>query len=607
MTEGTFLDETFLKQLKAQATTDPHSAYDAAAAALRDRPHEIALRHIQAVALIQTGSLRAALDILDALYAAGQRDAETLGLLGSAWKRQAETALSPESRQAALEKARDFYFEGLTHAEMRADASGYYPGINAAALTLLLRDEVKASSLAARAVALAERAESEDYWVIATKAEAALIQRDFATARKLYLRAAERRPSFSHLATTRRQARQIASALSVSSGIVDDCLPVPPVFVFAGHMTDAPSRPQPRFPEELTENIAGRVRAALQHNGAALGLASAARGGDLLFLEALEAEGVDQHVVLPLDQETFRAASVFGGDPAWEKRFTQALTRAKSLHIANTHSSTADGAAFEYGTRILLGLARLHAQRLDTDLRGIVVWDGATGDGLGGTEWAVNYLLSCGVPIENVYPGREGRVKDVHHYAPTTENSIRDIRAMLFADCKGYSKLREEQVAEFTKGFLSGVARLIERLRKDNCVPLVANTWGDGLFMVFEDVRAAGLFAAALRDGVRRRAEALGIPKGVAVRIGLHAGPVTPFFDPITQRNNFAGQNVAFAARIEPIAPENQVCVSEAFAALAAEAGPNEFRFDYLGTTPFAKNFGHYPLYQLHSLADSVD
>jgi class 3 adenylate cyclase len=304
-------------------------------------------------------------------------------------------------------------------------------------------------------------------------------------------------------------------------------------------------------------------------------------------------------VVLPLEVAAFQAVSVAGADPAWEARFGEALGRAKSVRVANSHSSTADGVAFEYGSRILLGLARLEAQRLETELRALVLWDGRAGDGGGGTAWVIGHLLALGVAVENVYPGREGVITEAPPAPALPDDGQRPIRALLFSDCMGYSKLREEQIAEYTRSFLTGVARLIALAEPEGRAPLAANTWGDGLFFVFADPAAAAAFALALRDGVRHRARALAMPPEVRLRIALHAGPVTPFQDPVTGRPNFAGMNVAFAARIEPIVPENQVCVSEAFAALAAEAGLTEFRFDYLGVTELHKEFGRHPVYQL--------
>lgn len=587
-----------------QRYRDPFAAYDLAREELVRHPGHLYLRQVQAGALAQTSSPRAALEVLDQLYAEGHRDAETLGLLGSAWKQIGRSLPAGASRDEAWGRAFAYYAEGLSGAERAADFQGYYPGINAAFLSVLLQDEARARELAARAVALAEMAPTADYWVLATKAEAALLGRRLGEARDLYKSARPLASTFAQAAATRRQARQLLQALSLESGLVDDCFHVPPVLVFVGHLTDAPGRGQPRFPESTAGEVAARLEAAIARTGAAMGLAGAARGGDLLFLECLQKIKVETRIVLPLEEKPFRAVSVTGGDPKWETRFATVLAGAASVRIANSHSSTGDGAAFEYGTRILLGLARLEAQRLDTELRAIALWDGRPGDGHGGTAWAVSHLLAGKVPVENVFTGREGPITDGAAEPERQVERGRPIRALLFSDCKGYSKLREEQIADYTRAFLAGVARLIDHAKSAGFAPIVSNTWGDGLFLVFADVRTAAFFATALCAAVQRRAAELGLPEEVRLRIGLHAGPVTPFADPVTGRENFAGINVAYAARIEPIAPENQVCVSEGFAALAADAGLTEFRLDYLGVTPFHKDFGRYPLYQLRRADD---
>jgi len=61
------------------------------------------------------------------------------------------------------------------------------------------------------------------------------------------------------------------------------------VFLFSGHMIDAPDRPTPRFPAEKEGIAAQKIAEALGQQGAGLDdlvLAQTAAGGDLLFLEA---------------------------------------------------------------------------------------------------------------------------------------------------------------------------------------------------------------------------------------------------------------------------------------------------------------------------------
>ena len=60
--------------------------------------------------------------------------------------------------------------------------------------------------------------------------------------------------------------------------------------MFAGHMLDHPDRPAPRFPPALeaaaAQAIRDRLVGTLKHSRrGCIGIASAARGGDILFHE----------------------------------------------------------------------------------------------------------------------------------------------------------------------------------------------------------------------------------------------------------------------------------------------------------------------------------
>ena len=588
-------------ELKKLQHGDPYRAYDLAAEHLKSNPDDLVCKQIQAFALAQTGAPGEAVRILTALYDAGNRDTETLGLLGRAWKDIAREAVAPEGRSECLAKARNCYLEGLVHAESVGDSGGYYPGINAATLSLLLGEKDAAYDLAARSAKLAESAPKRDYWSVATLAEAALICGDAERASALYTEASGFAPTPGQVASTRRQARELSRVVFGAADRFDACFQVAPVIVFIGHLTDSPNRAVPRFSDSMVADVESRITAALKRIGASIGFAGAARGGDLLFLKALHQLGGKTNIVLPLEREVFERVSVDDGTPKWRTRYAQALENAASVRVANSHSSTADGTAFEYGTRHLLGLAKLHARQLDAPLKALVLWNGEAGEGHGGTAWAVAHLLKLGVAVENIFPGREGIVTAPPPPSTATEDEQRPIRAILFSDCKGYSKLREEAVVEYTKLFLKGVRLMIDRAADAGNAPAESNTWGDGLFLSFSDVRAAARFATDLRAAALRTGLTLDLPDGVSLRIGLHAGPVTPFTDPITGRPNLAGTNVAFAARIEPIVHANQICVSEPFAALAADEGLDEFRFEYAGITEFAKGFGKHPLYRLIS------
>ena len=101
-------------------------------------------------------------------------------------------------------------------------------------------------------------------------------------------------------------------------------------------------------------------------------------------------------------------------------------------------------------------------------------------------------------------------------------------------------------------------------MAESSSAPVNVNTWGDGLFFVFNGVEDAGRFALDLRDLVINTDWVeLGLPRQLSIRIGVHAGPVYVNFDPVVREISFTGAHVSRAARIEPITHEGEVFASE--------------------------------------------
>jgi class 3 adenylate cyclase len=137
-------------------------------------------------------------------------------------------------------------------------------------------------------------------------------------------------------------------------------------------------------------------------------------------------------------------------------------------------------------------------------------------------------------------------------------------------------------------------------IAKSSNAPVVKNTWGDGLYFVFRDVREAGLFALELCEDLNRRNWTdKGLPATLNLRIALHAGPVYSCTDPVLQQQTYTGTHVSRTARMEPITPPGQVYASQAFAALAAAQAVSEFTCDYVGQTPLAKGYGTFPTFHV--------
>lgn len=166
----------------------------------------------------------------------------------------------------------------------------------------------------------------------------------------------------------------------------------------------------------------------------------------------------------------------------------------------------------------------------------------------------------------------------------------------MFADATDFSKLSETETTLFVHHFLGLVGKLIQEFSP---APLMKNTWGDGLYFVFPNVRSAGRFALELRDRVKATQWSEKGLRDLDLRIGLHAGPVYACIDPVTERRNYIGAHVSRAARIEPITPPGNIYASQSFAALAAAEKELEFKCNYVGQTSLAKQYGTFPTYVL--------
>jgi class 3 adenylate cyclase len=348
------------------------------------------------------------------------------------------------------------------------------------------------------------------------------------------------------------------------------------------------------------------VRAALRERFAAIAplaaYGSAACGADLLCLEAALEAGCETHIVLPFPAADFRRSSVdfAGGD--WGERFERALAAADSVTVTSDHHARGSSATFDYANLVLTGMGRLRAQMLDTSLRALAVRDPADAGRAGGTTsnlalWSRNAIPVDEIRLDLLRGKAAPRSSEPAATEPQPSAVARhEMRAMLFADAVGYSKLSEDQIPGYIAGFLGAVADLSRRTahRFEH-----VETSGDGLYMVFRDPIDAAHYALELSAMVNRFDRAAwGLPPDFNLRVALHCGPVHCAVDPITGSPLYTGPHTSRAARIEPVTPPGQVYASSAFAAVAAAIG-NAFAMTYVGRMPLAKGYGSLGLYHL--------
>ncbi|HKP35672.1 MAG TPA: TRAFs-binding domain-containing protein [Pyrinomonadaceae bacterium] len=594
----------------------PLLAYDVLTEGLKTKPSDVEMRQQLALALARSGATQRGNSILSQLREEGHRDEETLGILARTHKDLWAHAATESEGKRQLQLAHKFYREAYKLSR------GYYSGINAATLALLLgrNDEARKLALEVRQACLADLeklpAKSGDrYWPMATLGEACLILHRWTEAQDWYGKAAEiARGNFADLSSTRRNARLILDHLGRDPAEIEKAFKIPSVIVFTGHLIDRPDRQTRRFPAQLEPAVRAAIHARLKKIDAGFGYASAACGSDIIFLETLLEAGGETNIVLPYESKQFIKDSVTVAPGNWTERFEKVLKNANSVIVASNERLEEGSMSFEYANLLLQGLADIRARQLETKLKPLAVWDGQEGDGPGGTSSTIASWEQAGLDYELIDLAkilkRELGSSPAVRQSAKSEQATRSrprkkpsdalptrIMAMLFADAVNFSKLTEPQIPRFLSHFLGAIGNLMAISQH---APLIKNTWGDGLYFVFDDVRDAGLFALELcQIMVDTDWSQKGLPKAINLRIALHAGPVYSCVDPVTGQQSYTGTHVSRAARIEPITPPGQVYSSQAFAALAAARGVKEFICDYVGQTPLAKGYGTFATYHV--------
>jgi class 3 adenylate cyclase len=287
-------------------------------------------------------------------------------------------------------------------------------------------------------------------------------------------------------------------------------------------------------------------------------------------------------------------------DPVWLTRFDFCLKRV-SVSQATDGEYSGDPEVFAYASRLAMGRAVLRAQHLCSDLAQVAVWDGEEIDEAAGTWTDIREWKSHG--LKTLVIDSEGDVEwasRVRHEAQTPKLPSRKIRAIMFGDFVGFSRLADRQMLSFFEHVSSCVARTLDQF---DAHIVTRNTWGDGIFVVFQDLRVAARCALAIQSDVARLDLAsLALPATLGLRVGLDLGAVFEIEDPILKSVAFTGSHICRTARLEPETPPGEVYVTETFAALLMLNHPTEFTCEYVGLINAAKEYGRLRAYLLKSV-----
>lgn len=174
------------------------------------------------------------------------------------------------------------------------------------------------------------------------------------------------------------------------------------VFLFSGHMIDAPDRATPRFSadkvpqaEQKLAELLDRLSAGPEDNA----LTQGACGGDLLFTEACLRRGVNVFWLQPFAESRFIEASVLGGGEDWLRRYRESkaalavLPRAAPEALGPPPRGSSEEYPYERCNLWLLYTALVWGA---DKVRLICLWNGEGAEGAGGTGHMVEEVRRRG-------------------------------------------------------------------------------------------------------------------------------------------------------------------------------------------------------------------
>lgn len=586
---------------------EPLLAFDVLQEALEFFPEELRLKELMGLTMARLGSYEKANELLYSLYVTGGKDSiETLGMLGRTHKDLWLNSKDDEDKKNHLAKSRKYYQEAYDKEK------SLWTGINVATTFALEGNIKEAQKSAQEIIKLCEKENNqEDYWLQATYGEAWLILGKHDEAIKHYKEAvALGQKNIGDINSTRRNAHLLFEGLKIPQEVkdkIDYALCVPKVIVFTGHMIDKENRKKPRFPKEKEKEVYQQIYDFIKNQGPCIGYTSAAMGADILFIEAMEALGNKVTIVLPFSAEQFEKESVCQDeDDSWVKRYRTILNNKHEIIELAKQGTQYFDYYYQFGNNIMYGQARIKAFQLETSLCPLAVWNKDDIGKTGGASSFIKKWLDQGhdvniIDLKAIIDGSaKGDPLEIIQQEPVSDLDYYDdykIKGILFADTVNYSRLQDHEFVMFEKIVFGLVKDMIDSGQYQIATK---NTWGDAVYLVFDKIKDAGLFALELNEKISQlNWKELGFSQNMQIRTAVHAGPVHCSINPVTGKMYFNGSNVCRAARMEPLTPPGEVYTSLEYASLAASEHIDDFYCTYIGKISMPKKYGTFSTYHL--------
>lgn len=368
------------------------------------------------------------------------------------------------------------------------------------------------------------------------------------------------------------------------------------VAVFCGHMFNAGS--------DAETSLAQRIANHLEELDICVAYGPLACGADIVIAEALLERGAELNVVLPFAEEDFIDESVTSGGHDWEERYYACRNAAKTISFATPSDFVGDDNQFAYNTLYAMGLALLRAEKRDCEAYQIAVvsneFASFSATGKAGTKADMKLWQDLGRKTVTIPAGNVPRNLRFPKRAKIGDGTKREIRSIIFADYKGFSRLGERELPEFMHVIMGRIAQVLHDFGDH---VQFRNTWGDAVYAIVDEPRKAAAIALALQETLADIPRGL-VPSGAVagMRLGVHYGPIWVGTDRITGNRLWYGGEVNRTARIEPVTPVGGVYCTESFAAALLMDNCTECTFTSVGRVLLPKKYGEVELYKLESL-----
>lgn len=540
------------------------------------------LAYLAALAMARMGETDQAMRLYEQSGLAAAEDVDSRSLGARLLK---DRALQHGGAAEELKQAADAYAEA--HRRTRDP----FPAINAATLNLLAGDREQAEHFAQIALKAPSVAMPSDYYGAATRAEAlAILGQEAEAAKAIELALNLPGANFGARSTTLRQFELLArhqAAEDRMRPIISRLIP-PAVVFFSGHIFKT---------DPVREGaIAAEIDRRLDELSVGFGYGALAAGADILIAERLLARGSTLNLVFPFREDDFIASSVAPAGEQWLKRYHAVREQAAGISFATLAQYVHDPAQFGYGSTVAMGMARLRAMHLGTHAIQLVIWDGKmhddapAGTGHDVREWRSSGGMTVTIPADDLD-------RSIKHEASEPAPGDRCLKAFLFADFPGYTRIKEGKLPLFWSRVMATAGSVLDRY---SGALEFSNSWGDAVFAVFGTAEAAADAGLALQAALLNIPPTeLGLDRPTQMRVSLHFGPVYYGKDPITGRQTYYGTEISRAARVEPLTPPGSIYASEPLAAILANTASDKFSATYVGKIDLPKGFGQYPLYAL--------